>query len=87
MTDSTSPAPRVARAELELWSRMARAAEAAARIDDTPTAFAIISALASYLTEASAVVPTPPLVDKWARDYDASHQPGLEEKLRRVFGR
>ena len=79
--------PRVSNGDLQLWSRMARAAEAAARIDDTPTAFAIISALASYLTEASAVVPTPPLVDRWQRDYDASHADGLEEKLRRVFGR
>ena len=45
-------APRVSRFDLELWSRMAKAAEEAARTEDAPTAFGIISALAAYLDAA-----------------------------------
>jgi hypothetical protein len=79
-------APRVSRFDLELWSRMAKQAEAAARTEDAPTAFGIVSALASYL-DAALEPPKPPLVDRWQRDYDASHPDVLEAKLRRVFGR
>ena len=83
---------------------MARAAEEAARTEDAPTAFGIVSALASYLDQALVEVVRCPYCkvvdqsgahiercrdasDRWQRDYDATHGDGLEESLRRVFGR
>ena len=88
MTDSTPRAPRVSRFELELWSRMAKSAEEAARTEDAPTAFGIISALAAYLDAALAPPKPPePEADRWDRDYEASHPGDLEKSLRRIFGR
>src|SRR5665213_2932952 len=55
VADSTDRPPRVSRFDLTLWARMAREAEQAARTEDAPTAFGIVSALASYLDQALTV--------------------------------
>lgn len=95
--------PRVSRFDLQLWARMARQAEQAARTEDAPVAFGIISALASYLDDAEAREALTHAVAEtaeefrrqtadqiWDSDYRATHRDddeGLEESLRRVFGR
>ena len=55
MANSTDRPQRVLRSDLTLWARMAREAEQAARTEDAPTAFGIVSALASYLDQALTV--------------------------------
>ena|SRR5450631_1946972 len=85
-------APRVSRFDLELWSRMAKAAEEAARTEDAPTAFGIISALAAYLD--AALTPAPVMIgdqqvphdSTWDADYEASHEPGAAERLVGDYG-
>ena len=86
-TDAAA-APRVSRFDLELWARVARQAEEAARIEDAPTSAAIVSALASSLDQALAEPAGPThheLLDRWDADYTASHEPMAASRIVRQF--